>query len=95
MAIGLVIRLQGVGSDKYDAVMKEAGMEGASAQWPEGLLSHIAGPAGRNWCVVDVWQSQVHFDKFLGTLQAAMAKVGGVPIPEISPFDIHNSYRKP
>jgi hypothetical protein len=93
MAIGLIIRFKGVGADKYDAVQKEMGLDGPSARWPDGLISHVAGPAGRDWCVVDLWQSQAHFDRFMGAyLGAALAKVG-LPQADVTPFEVHNRYK--
>ena len=94
MAIGLIIRLKGIGADKYDAVQKELGLDKPTSQWPDGLVSHVAGPSGRDWCVVDVYQSQAHFDKFLAShLGPAMAKVGGIPQPDVTPFEVHNRYK--
>jgi hypothetical protein len=94
MAIGLIIKLRGIGADKYDAVQKEMGLDTPASQWPNGLISHVAGPSGRDWVVVDIWQSQAHFDKFMGsTLGPTLAKVGGMPQPELTPFEVHNRYK--
>ena len=68
MAVGIVMRFSGVGSDKYDAVMNELGLPlgDVGGDWPEGLISHAAGSAqDGGWIVVDVWQSQEQFDQFL------------------------------
>jgi hypothetical protein len=93
MAIGLIIRVTGMGQDKYDAGMKEMGLDKPTSQWPDGIISHVAGPSGRDWVVVDVWQSQAHFDKFMASrLGPAMAKVG-IPQPEVTPFEVHNRYK--
>ena len=97
MAVGLVLRFPGVGSDKYDAIMEELGLPlgDAGGDWPEGIVSHAAGstPDGV-WTVVDVWDSQKDFDRFLATrLQPAFDRVGGMPQPEVTPFQVHNTHR--
>src|SRR6266511_2244581 len=44
--------------------------------------------------VVDVWESQADFDRFLASrLGPAFDKVGGMPQPDITPFHVHNTYR--
>jgi hypothetical protein len=99
MAVGLIMRFQDVGSDKYDAIMEELGLPfgdaGGTDDWPEGIISHAAGwtPDG-GWTVVDVWESQAAFDRFLASsLGPAFEKVGGMPQPDVTPFQVHNTYR--
>jgi heme-degrading monooxygenase HmoA len=43
--------------------------------------------------VVDVWESQEDFDAFVESrLQPAFGAVGGIPEPQDTTFDVHNSY---
>lgn len=96
MAVGLVTRFPGVGADKYDAVMSELGLPfGNAGEWPEGIISHTAGSAPDGvWIVVDVWESQAAFDRFFASrLGPALESVGGMPQPEIVPFQVRNTYR--
>ena len=90
MAVGLVMRLPGVGSGKYDAIMQELGLPlGNTGDWPDGIISHAAGsmPDG-TWIVVDVWESQEAFDQFLASrLGPAFEKVGGMPQPDVTRFN--------
>lgn len=65
MAVGLIIQFSGVDAAKYDAIVKEAGLKGRKAVWPAGIISRAAGPTADGWCVVDVWNSQAQFDRFL------------------------------
>ena len=44
MAIGLVMQFKGVKMDQYDAVMKDMGLTGNKSAWPDGVISHVAGP---------------------------------------------------
>ena len=32
---------------------------------PKGLIGHMAGPTPQGWGVVDVWESQADFDRFM------------------------------
>jgi hypothetical protein len=91
MAIGLVMQFKGdLGSDKYDAIMRELGLMASGGNWPDGIVSHVAGATAEGWCVVDVWQSQDHFDRFFAArLKPAFDKVGDVPQPAITPFEVH------
>ncbi len=97
MAVGLIMRFAGVGSDKYEAIMEELELpfDDTGGNWPEGIISHAAGstPDG-GWTVVDVWESQEAFNQFLASrLGPAFEKVGGMPQPEVTPFQVHNTYR--
>jgi hypothetical protein len=96
MAVGLIMRFSDIGSDKYDAIMEELGLPfGDTGDWPEGIISHAAGstPDG-GWTVVDVWESQEAFDRFFASrLGSAFDKVGGMPQPDMTSFQVHNTYR--
>ena len=99
MAVGLVMQFRGggVGPDQYEAVMNQLGLPlgDVGGDWPEGIISHAAGSTqDGTWIVVDVWQSQEHFDRFLASrLGPAFQAAGGLPQPEVTPFQIHNTYR--
>jgi hypothetical protein len=76
---------------KYEAVMKELGLQSANANWPKGIISHIAGSDGMY--VVDVWESQRDFDTFADSrLKPAFESVGGLMMPSVTTFVVHNSY---
>jgi hypothetical protein len=100
MSIGLVMKFEGVSAEQYEAVMAKENLDlrspknsKASDEWPDGILSHLAGatPSG-GWCVVDVWESQAQFDKFFANrLGPALQKVG-LPEPEVTPVDVYNRH---
>jgi quinol monooxygenase YgiN len=93
MAIMLSVETQGVGQEKYDAVMKEMGLTKKGAKWPKGILSHTAGAIPGGWLVVDVWESEAAAGKFQQTmLQPAFQKVGGMPEPRMTIAKVHYSY---
>jgi hypothetical protein len=95
MAIALILQFEGFDSDKYDAVQETLGLAANKGVWPDGLISHLAGNTPEGWCVIDVWESQAHFDRFFAErLKAAFDKVGGLSKPRITAVDIHNIYRR-
>jgi len=94
MAIGLVMHFKGVKMDQYDKVMKDMGLTGNRSEWPDGIISHVAGPTPDGMCVVDLWQSQAQFDKFFQCrVMPAMQRTGGMPEPQVIKFEVHNSYK--
>lgn len=92
MAIGQVLQFSGAGIDKYDAVRQELGWEGETGK-PEGILAHAAGATGDGFCVVEWWNSEADWDTFFSQrLTPAFEKVGGIPQPQLTRFDVHASY---
>ena len=95
MAIALILQFEGFDSDKYDAVQEALGLAGNGGLWPDGIISHLAGNTPQGWCVIDVWESQAHFDRFFAErLNMAFDKVGGLSKPRITAVDIHNLYQR-
>jgi hypothetical protein len=98
MTIGLIIQFDGVGQHWYEDAMRELGLalhDDAGPNWPDGIVSHVAGarPEG-GWTVIDVWESRKAFDHFLETrLGPAFAKLGPLPEPSITQFEVYNTYR--
>jgi hypothetical protein len=94
MAVGFLLQFDKLGQDKYEAVMRELGLDHMGAKWPDGLLGHTAGstPTG-GWCVVDIWESEAAFGKFRDSrLGPAFAKVGGIAEPKVTTFQVYNRY---
>lgn len=93
MAVGLLIEIPGGTQQQYDAVMDRLDLARPDAIWPEGILCHVAGPMEGGWRVVDVWQSQEHFDRFFREkLEQAIREVG-VPPFQPKTFPVHNLHR--
>jgi hypothetical protein len=95
VAMGHVLRFPGGYMGLYDAVTKELGISGKDG-WPDGLASHAAGATEDGFVVVEWWESEKAWDDFFVTkLQPAFEKVGGIPEPQVTRFDVHNSYTSP
>jgi hypothetical protein len=93
MAVCLMMQFAGVEAATYEAVMKELGLRDANPDWPSGIISHVAGFTSDGMYVIDVWESQQDFDAFLESrLMPAFEAVGGLPQPQVTTFDVYNSY---
>lgn len=88
---------EGVGTNMYDGVQAEMGIEDDP---PVGLIFHWAGEVDGKWTITDVWESREAYDSFREQrLFPAIAKVSGMepgsgPMPTVTEFAIHN-YVKP
>jgi hypothetical protein len=56
--------------------------------WPQGQLSHIAGPTPDGFRVIDVWETAEAFERFERHVLAPLG-LGGVSRVE---FPVHNLY---
>ena len=93
MAIGQIMQFRGGSIEKYDAVRSELGWDGGENGKPDGLLGHAAGATDDGFCVVEWWNSAGEWDKFFADrLKPAFEKVGDIPQPEVSTFEVHASY---
>ena len=93
MPMGQVMQFRGGSIEKYDAVKEELGWDGGEGNKPEGLLGHAAGATADGFCVIEWWSSPSAWEKFFSDrLQPAFEKVGDIPQPEVSTFDVHASY---
>lgn len=93
MSVAFILEFSNLGQDKYDAVRRELGLDGIGAKWPDGILGHTAGKSASGWCVVDIWESEAAFAKFRQSrLEPALAKVGGIPEPKVTTFQVYDRY---
>jgi hypothetical protein len=76
--------IPGMTAKQYDQVWDE--LRKAGQEQPSGLIHHVGGQQGNNWVVVDVWESEEHFNKFGETLTPILKKVGVTPVqPVLTP----------
>ncbi len=87
------VRSAGGTAQQYDAVLEKLGLEGDSGDWPEGIISHVAGAYPGGWCVVDVWESQDKFDAFMRVRLGPATQEVGVGEPQVIPIEVHNTYK--
>ncbi len=92
MAIGQIMRFSGAGLDKYDAVQSELGWKDGKGE-PEGLIADAVGSTDDGFCVIEWWRSSSDWDTFFAQrLRPAFEKVGDIPPPDVTTFEVHNSY---
>ena len=61
MPIAQIIEMPGAGAREYEQAFALIHPGGA---WPEGQVSHIAGPTPEGFRVIDVWESREAFERF-------------------------------
>jgi hypothetical protein len=67
----------------YNQVNKILGWEGipSAEEWPEGMLSHIAGESGDKLIVVEVWESKAAQEEFMRSQLGPAFTEANVPPP--------------
>ncbi|MEU6218185.1 hypothetical protein ABZ845_11805 [Streptomyces sp. NPDC047022] len=87
MAVVLSMRWDGVTPEQYEAVRDLVRWE---EHWAEGSVLHVAWFEGGALRVVDVWDSQEHFEHFMrDRLEAGVAKAGITGAPEVAFWPLH------
>jgi hypothetical protein len=66
MSYAITLVFEGVGEGDYRAVNEHLGVKlDGSGTWPEGLLSHVAGPTPNGWMVSEIWESKATQQRFM------------------------------
>jgi len=86
MAVCLVINVPGATWEQYQQVEDGLG----EPRLGEGQSLHIAGPTDGGLCVIDVWESRAHFDRFMNERLGAQLQKVGFTQPEITEFPVQN-----
>jgi hypothetical protein len=88
MAELMLMRWDGVTEEQYDAVMERLRLD---EDPPDGGMFHLAGPADGGIRVVDVWESQEKFGRFMNDRLAAVTQeVGLQGEPDVEFVPLHN-----
>jgi heme-degrading monooxygenase HmoA len=92
MAMGQVMKFSGGNMGQYDAVTKELGFDKPDG-WPSAVIAHSAGAVDDGFVVIEWWESEDDWNDFFATkLMPAFEKVGGIPQPEVTRFEVHASH---
>jgi hypothetical protein len=86
MSICLIVRVPGATLEQYDQVR-----DGLNRALEDGQISHVAGATDDGLCVVDVWESRAHFDRFMQERLGEQLQRAGFGQPEITEFPVHSS----
>ncbi len=92
MAVGLILKFDGIGRDVYEAVnvRLHIDMNSGAGDWPDGLLSHAGGLAENGSLIVmEIWESREAQGRFMqDRLGRALAEGGVTAQPEITWIDM-------
>ena len=87
MAVGIRIKLAGVGVEEFDRVDAAINVRG---DHPDGLIFSASGPTADGWRVIDFWESRAQFDGFVADRVGPAAAAAGITAPpEIHEFPVH------
>ncbi len=89
MAVCLVVNIPGGTLEQCDQIRNAI-----AEPLGEGQVSHVAGATQDGFCVVDVWESREHFDRFMEQQLGEQLGRAGVPQPQITEFEVHASERR-
>jgi hypothetical protein len=83
VAFGIVIVFEGVTEQDYWAVNDKLGIarDDWSEGWPDGAISHTAGPTATGWVVTEVWQSKAAQERFMAERLGPALHGAGLPAP--------------
>lgn len=87
MALAFIMEFPGVTQRQYDQALDRVQLGGKPYQ---GQIFHAAGPIADGWCVVDVWESQEAFDRFLQAKLGQALQEAGIPAPKQKVVPVHN-----
>jgi hypothetical protein len=85
MPIAQIIEMPGAGVREYEQAWTLIHPDG---RWPDGQLSHIAGPGPAGFRVIDVWESAEAFERFE---RDVLAPLGFTGLPRVE-FPVHNLF---
>jgi hypothetical protein len=93
MAVILMLELPGMTPEIYDAINEGIGFP---AKVPEGLETHIVGVEETGMRVIDVWESEEQFERFLQEkLLPAMGEIdvqGSVSAPRVVQLPLYDRW---
>lgn len=90
MAVAILMDFRGVTLEQYDQVIESGGfLPGGPLPW-EGLF-HWVTKTDDGILIVNVWESQAGFERFVTeTVAPLAAEVGVVEPPVLKIFEVHN-----
>ena len=90
MAIAIMQDFPGMTQEMYDRINDQVSAQlNLDGNAPQGCLFHTASRPRWGRRVLDVWESQDAFNKFLATL-GPIAQSAGAPQPQVTIWPLHN-----
>ena len=61
--------------------------------FPKGIINNVVGFTTHGAHLVNVWSNKQLFEDFLANrLTPALGAVGGLPLPQVTTFDVYKNY---
>jgi len=99
MADALILEFEGFGTDTYERVNGELGieMETGEGDWPAGLVSHTGAAKDGGFVVFEIWRSKQDQERFMEERLAQALQAGGVEAPpsRVEWLDLAASHNHP
>lgn len=90
-----MMRFLGATLDQYDQVIGKMGFEHDGAGAEEGGVFHWVAKTDDGLLVVDVWESDAHFEAFAKEQIMPITQEVGVAEPEITRYEVYNTRAAP
>ena len=90
MATVMLMEWPGLAPEQYEQVMKNLDLD---ANPPEGGMLHVSGFEAGSLRVLDVWESEQAWDRFLNErIMPAVQQAGIETQPQVRLYPVHNVY---
>ena len=77
----------------YDDTCEKLGITEQNPQWPDGMITHIAGPSNSGgWCIVSEWESKEQFEIFRDERLLPLVEGTGRSIAPPIAFEVYREY---
>ena len=91
MAVAFKMKFEGATLEQYDRVMELMGLDQGDTS-PEGSVFHWVAATDNGIIVVDVWETDEHFNKFAEEQIGPYTQQVGIPArPVITRYELHNT----
>lgn len=77
MAIGVLTEYPGVTREQYERLSDAMGL----GDMPAGELIHVCGPTNDGWRIVEVWESEDAYERFVTEIIVPAAQAVAFPAP--------------
>jgi Ni,Fe-hydrogenase maturation factor len=91
MAVMMIMEAPEATTDQYERTNEILGIQG-DEDAPDGLIQHVAASDGNGLVIVDVWESEEKFGRFMERLGPALEQsgLGGADGEPPAPMQVHN-----
>jgi hypothetical protein len=77
MVVGILTEYPGATREQYDRLGQAMGLTGL----PSGALFHLCGPIDGGWRIIDIWESEEAYERFVAETILPAARAVAFPHP--------------